>query len=103
MIQEVPYAEQIIYEILRLHPASSRYYSSFIQVSLSCTMLNYFKNNSFSSSNRIDRECNRDISYKGFVIKKGMKVQIPIYVLHHSEEYFPDPETFNPDRSGNTY
>jgi len=70
MIIELPYMEQIIQETLRLHPILYR----------------------------LDRQCNKDITYNGFTIKKGMKVQIPAFVLQHSPEYFPDPETFDPDR-----
>jgi len=47
---------------------------------------------------RIDRQCCKDITYGNFTIKKGMNVQIPVYTLHHSEEYFPNPEVFDPDR-----
>jgi len=70
MILEMPYVDQVIHEVLRMHPLAPR----------------------------LDRLCNKDFSYKGLVIKKGMTVKIPVYYLHHSEEYFPDPETFNPDR-----
>lgn len=31
-------------------------------------------------------------------IEKGMIVQIPIYCIHHDSRFYPDPETFNPDR-----
>lgn len=66
----------------------------------------WFKFNSFSEKtqitqiflNRIDRQCCKDITYGNFTIKKGMNVQIPVYTLHHSEEYFPNPEVFDPDR-----
>merc|ERR1712179_38179 len=70
MVQEMSYLEQIINEVLRLHPILAR----------------------------IDRECCKDFSFNGFVIKKGMKIQIPVYAMHRSEEFFPDPDTFNPDR-----
>lgn len=70
MIQEVPYVEYVINESLRLHPILAR----------------------------IDRECNKDVNFGAFTIKKGMKVQIPAYAIQHSEEYYPSPEVFNPDR-----
>ncbi len=34
----------------------------------------------------------------GFVIKKGMRVEMPMYSSHHNEEFFPDPEEFRPER-----
>jgi len=70
MIHDIPYFDQFLNEVFRLHPIAPR----------------------------IDRECCKDISYKGFNIKKGMTVQIPVVYLHQSEEYYSDPHTFNPDR-----
>jgi len=32
------------------------------------------------------------------VIKKGTKVLIPAYAIHHDYRYYPDPETFDPER-----
>ena len=29
---------------------------------------------------------------------KGQVVEIPIYAIHHSEEYYENPEKFNPER-----
>jgi cytochrome P450 len=34
----------------------------------------------------------------GHVIPKGTQVGVNIYSIHHNEEYFPDPFTYNPDR-----
>ncbi|CAG2113901.1 unnamed protein product, partial [Medioppia subpectinata] len=34
----------------------------------------------------------------GIVIRKGQPLEIPIYANHHSDEYFPDAESFIPDR-----
>ena len=31
-------------------------------------------------------------------MKKGFTISIPTYALHHMEEYYPDPEKFDPDR-----
>jgi cytochrome P450 family 6 len=31
-------------------------------------------------------------------IEEGSSVMMPIVGLHHDPNYFPDPETFNPDR-----
>nr|AIL94155.1 cytochrome P450 CYP3027C1 [Tigriopus japonicus] len=45
------------------------------------------------------RQCTKDTEVMpGLVIKKGVRVDFPIYTSHHNPEFFPDPETFNPDR-----
>lgn len=55
----------------------------------------------------LDRECvipsgeNSGYSlepYSDFRIPQGMPVYVPSYALQHDPQYFPDPETFNPDR-----
>lgn len=32
------------------------------------------------------------------VIGKGVRVNIPAYAIHHDEDIYPEPYTFNPDR-----
>ena len=34
----------------------------------------------------------------GIKLEKGQQVEIPVFPIHHSEEYHPDPFKFNPDR-----
>jgi len=34
----------------------------------------------------------------GITLYKGQVVEIPIYAIHHSEEYYENPEKFNPER-----
>lgn len=70
MIQELPYLDNFINEVFRMNPPALR----------------------------LDRTCNKDVSYNGIHIKKGMLVSVPVFPLHYSEEYYSDPETFNPDR-----
>jgi len=70
MIQELPYLDQFVNEVMRMHVVTPR----------------------------LDRMCCKDITYDGFTIKKGVKVQIPVYYLHYSEEHFPNPKNFDPDR-----
>jgi cytochrome P450 len=44
------------------------------------------------------RVAEKDIEYEGKVIPKGARVGIDIYALHHSPEFWENPEEFNPDR-----
>ena len=48
--------------------------------------------------NSLERQCNKPVTYNGIHISKGMVVNVSTYALHYSEEYYTDPETFNPDR-----
>ncbi len=70
MINDFPYLDQFINEVLRMYPPAPR----------------------------VERECNKDISYDGIHIKKGMIVSVPVFALHYCEEYYPEPEKFDPDR-----
>jgi cytochrome P450 len=52
---------------------------------------------------RPERQCTKDWIGRGdfgFKIKipKGANVLIPIWAMHRHPDYFPDPDTFNPDR-----
>jgi len=42
--------------------------------------------------------CNKEVTYNGVRIKKGIVVTVPAFALHYDEEYYPDPYRFNPDR-----
>ncbi|CAG7833968.1 unnamed protein product [Allacma fusca] len=46
-----------------------------------------------------ERECNTDykIPDTDIIVKKGMRLLIPINSIHHDEKYYPDPEKFNPE------
>ncbi|CAG7673922.1 unnamed protein product, partial [Allacma fusca] len=46
-----------------------------------------------------ERECNADykIPDTDIIVKKGMRLLIPINSIHHDEKYYPDPEKFNPE------
>ena len=72
---------------------------------MSLTYLNAFINETlrmYPSVTRIDRQCSEDITldYDGKKIhmKKGDAVILPIYAIQHMEEYYPEPETFKPER-----
>lgn len=32
------------------------------------------------------------------ILRKGTKLWIPVYAIHHDETYYPQPEVFDPDR-----
>ncbi len=32
------------------------------------------------------------------ILQKGTKVWIPVHAIHHDEEYYPNPQKFDPDR-----
>jgi len=70
LIQDVPYVDQFMNEVLRMHPPVTQ----------------------------LERQCNKKVTYDGIHISEDMVVSVATYALHYSEEYYPDPETFNPDR-----
>ncbi|XP_054160994.1 cytochrome P450 3A21-like [Oppia nitens] len=49
---------------------------------------------------RLGRACLKDykLADTGITIKKGQAVEIPVYAIHHSEEYYERPSEFIPDR-----
>ena len=34
----------------------------------------------------------------GLVLNKGQEIEIPVYAIHHSEEFYPNPDKFYPER-----
>ncbi|GLJ21424.1 hypothetical protein SUGI_0394590 [Cryptomeria japonica] len=44
------------------------------------------------------REAVEDVEYKGYLIPKGWKVMPLFRNIHHSPEFFPDPQMFDPSR-----
>ncbi|XP_047331929.1 taxadiene 5-alpha hydroxylase [Impatiens glandulifera] len=48
------------------------------------------------------RKAITDIDYQGFTIPKGWKVLWTTYGTHNNEEYFKDPQTFDPSRFDET-
>lgn len=46
------------------------------------------------------RVCNEDytVPHTNVVIEAGTRVHIPIYGIQNDPEYYPDPDTFNPER-----
>ncbi|CAG0895014.1 unnamed protein product [Cyprideis torosa] len=72
MVNECQYLDQIIHEALRLYP----------------------------SLTTLERTAVADTSIGGMKIPKGQVIQIPVWAIQHSPEYFEDPEKFDPDRWG---
>lgn len=48
----------------------------------------------------LGRRCTKDYKVEGtdVVLEKGCKLFIPVMGLHHDDEYFPEPEKFDPER-----
>uniref|UniRef100_A0A914WYR2 Uncharacterized protein n=1 Tax=Plectus sambesii TaxID=2011161 RepID=A0A914WYR2_9BILA len=69
-IGKLTYLEQVISETLRMFPPAPR----------------------------IDRACTKETTVNGVTIPKGCIVSIPVWVIHHDPEIYPDPETFDPER-----
>lgn len=49
---------------------------------------------------RLSRVANDDITIQGIKIPKGTLIHVPVWSIHHSEENYSDPDTFNPERYG---
>jgi len=70
IVQSMPYLDMYLSETLRLYPAGAR----------------------------ADRVCSKDTTINGIFIPKGIKVVLPIYVLHMDPDVWPNPTEFNPER-----
>jgi cytochrome P450 len=69
-LPRIPYALQVFKEALRIYPPA------------------YI----------LTRTPTEDVFIDGYKIKKGAIVMISPYLLHRKEEFFPDPEKFDPGR-----
>ncbi|XP_071508121.1 cytochrome P450 3A7-like [Diadema antillarum] len=69
-VAKMPYLDGVICETLRVYPPAPA----------------------------VDRLCNETFTCNGWTIPKGSQVFIPIYVIHHSEKYWPNPDRFDPTR-----
>lgn len=71
-LMKLPYLDAVISETLRKHPPALA----------------------------LGREAMEEyhIPEYNFTIEKNQALIIPVYAIHHDPEYYPDPETFNPDR-----
>ena len=47
---------------------------------------------------RVQREANVDATVNGVEIPQGMTVNTHIYAVHHDEDYWENPEIYDPER-----
>ena len=47
---------------------------------------------------RLDRIAAEDVEIRGIKVNKGTAVTAAIYVMHRSEDYFENPDDFQPER-----
>ena len=69
-LANLPYCLQVFKETMRLYPPATG----------------------------VMREALHDVEIDGYLVPKGANVVVPIYTLHRNPRYFPEPETFDPDR-----
>lgn len=78
-LNSLPYLEAVIYETLRLYPPVTQ----------------------------TERQCSEDyvlkvntphLGKREIPLPKGTGILIPIYAIHHMEEYYPNPRKFTPER-----
>ncbi len=69
-LASLPYCLQVFKETMRLYPPATG----------------------------VMREALHDVEIDGYRVPKGTNAVVPIYTLHRIPRYFPEPETFDPDR-----
>lgn len=54
----------------------------------------------YSSTVALMRVATQDYTVPGesLVIEKGQKIVLPMYSIHHDQKYYPNPNTFDPER-----
>jgi cytochrome P450 len=72
-LPQLPLAQRIFKETLRLYPPASL----------------------------LNREVMKPLEVDGHALTPGMTIFVSLYVLHRRPESFPDPDTFHPDRFAN--
>jgi cytochrome P450 len=70
-LERLPYTLQVLKEALRLYSPADVF---------------------------VPRRAQKDIELDGYRIPRGMLVIVSPHLLHRKPEYFPDPESFQPDR-----
>ena len=63
------------------------------------TMVLYESMRMFPPAARIHRVCNQTCAVTDkLIIEKGIEFVFPVFSLHHNLEYWPNPDTFDPER-----
>lgn len=44
------------------------------------------------------RETSKDYNYQGYKIEKGTLLIVPVYSIHHDEQFYKDPDKYHPER-----
>lgn len=72
VVKNMQYMEQVISEALRKYPVASG----------------------------LLRQCTKTYQFpdSDYTMRKGIRVLIPVYSIHHDQKYYPDPEKFDPER-----
>ena len=98
MLQELPYLDHFLNEVLRMFPPIVRYNIWYLVLVYSGY---HVHTKTQLHCGRLERVCNKDVTYNDIHIRKGMIVSVSTYALHYSEDYYSDPETFDPNRQVN--
>ncbi|XP_033120772.1 cytochrome P450 3A56-like [Anneissia japonica] len=69
-LNKMPYLNKVVFEVLRLYPPAIY----------------------------VERQCNETCTINGVTFPKDVQVFLAVWTVHREPEYYPDPETFDPER-----
>ena len=53
----------------------------------------------FPPTPKTNRECNQTCAVTDdLIIEEGINVSLPIFLIHHNPQYWPNPDKFDPER-----
>lgn len=107
--------EFVLYELAMNHEIQSRLRKEIIDIleendgKLTYDLLSQFKYlemvvneglRKYPPINVLTRKCTQEFKIPGteLVVPKDTQITIPIFSIHRDPDYFPDPETFDPER-----